>query len=154
WATEPLIRPHHPSIERAVRHAIGAGKMQRVLDALNALQKVPYTINEHVLEFMLSEGVPPYPEGEQPKFWKHRYKQWMTARNEAESFITDTTFAEPCPLFWVALNFEFRGRILGISHFNFQREDRVRGLFLFAKGEPIGIEGLRWLKAHVARTAN
>ena len=155
WATEPLIRPHHPSIEKAVRYAIGAGSMQRVLDALNALQAVPFTINQHVLDFMLSEGVPPSPKGDEPPFWqKERFEKWMSADNEGRSFITDTAFALPCPIFWVGLNLEFRGRILGISHFNFQREDRVRGLFLFANGAPIGAEGLRWLKAHVARSAN
>ena len=155
WASVPLIRPHRPSNEAAVRHAIGKRQMDRVLEAINALQAVPFTINEHVLDFMLSEGVPPAPKGERPPFWqRERFEKWMSADNEGRAFITDTTFAEPCPLFWVALNFEFRGRIYGVSHFNFLREDRVRGLFLFAKGEPIGVEGLRWLKAHVARSAN
>ena len=31
---------------------------------------------------------------------------------------------------------------------------RFRGLFLFANGAPIGEEGLRWLKAHVAGQAD
>lgn len=154
WASEPLIRPCHPSIERAVRYAIGAGKMHRVLAALNALQNVPFTINKHVLDFMLSEGVPPLPKGNTPEGWQKRFAQWWAAVNESNSFITDTAFAASSPIFWVALNLDFRGRIYGISHFNFAREDRVRGLFLFAKGAAIGVEGLRWLKAHVARSAN
>src|SRR5208337_547230 len=37
---------------------------------------------------------------------------------------------------------------------NFQREDCVRALFLFADGEPIGEDGLKWLKAHVAACAD
>jgi DNA-directed RNA polymerase, mitochondrial len=56
--------------------------------------------------------------------------------------------------FYVPLNIDFRGRIYGASHFNFQREDHVRALFLFADGEPIGEEGLLWLKAHVAARAD
>jgi DNA-directed RNA polymerase, mitochondrial len=36
------------------------------------------------------------------------------------------------------------------AKFNFQRDDRVRALFLFADGEPIGEEGLYWLKVHLA----
>lgn len=52
--------------------------------------------------------------------------------------------------FWTPMNCDWRGRIYSLSHFNFQREDRVRALFLFANGEPIGVEGLRWLKIHVA----
>ena len=34
------------------------------------------------------------------------------------------------------------------------REDEIRALFLFANGAPIGSEGLRWLKAHVAAKAD
>ena len=56
--------------------------------------------------------------------------------------------------FWVPLTIDFRGRLYGIPHFNFSRADHVRGLFLFADGEPIGEEGLRWLKAHVAARAD
>jgi DNA-directed RNA polymerase, mitochondrial len=54
----------------------------------------------------------------------------------------------------VPLNIDFRGRTYAIPHFNFQREDCVRALFLFADDEPIGDEGLKWLKAHVAACAD
>ena len=52
WANVPLIREHHPSIEEAARKAIGTGKMQPLLDALNALQRVAFTINEPVLDYI------------------------------------------------------------------------------------------------------
>ena len=52
--------------------------------------------------------------------------------------------------FWTPLNCDWRGRVYSIPHFNFQRDDRVRALFLFADGMPIGEEGLKWLKVHVA----
>ena len=48
------------------------------------------------------------------------------------------------------MNLDWRGRVYGVPHFNFQRDDRVRALFLFADGEPIGAEGLNWLKVHIA----
>lgn len=130
WANVPLIREHHPSTERAARKAIGDGKMDRLLDAINALQRVPFAINEHVLEFVRSlPGVSP----------------------------TDIVTAEAlacCDRFYMPLNIDFRGRINPIPHFNFTREDYVRALFLFADGEPIGVEGLEWLKAHVAARAD
>jgi DNA-directed RNA polymerase len=56
--------------------------------------------------------------------------------------------------FYVPLNMDFRGRLYGIPHFNFAREDRVRALFLFADGEPIGEQGLKYLKARVAALAD
>jgi DNA-directed RNA polymerase len=52
--------------------------------------------------------------------------------------------------FWTPMNLDWRGRVYGVPSFNFQRDDRVRALFLFADGEPIGDEGLYWLKVHVA----
>jgi DNA-directed RNA polymerase len=52
--------------------------------------------------------------------------------------------------FYVPMNCDWRGRAYGLSHFNFAREDRVRAMFLFANGEPIGEDGIYWLKIHVA----
>src|SRR5262249_35027831 len=54
---------------------------------------------------------------------------------------------------YVPVTMDFRGRLYGISHFNFQREDNIRGLFLFADGERIGDKGLAYLKAHTAKAA-
>src|SRR5262249_35143910 len=56
--------------------------------------------------------------------------------------------------FWTPMHLEFRGRVIPIPNFHFGREDRVRGLFLFADGQPIGVEGLKWLNAHVATRAD
>ena len=130
WANVPLIREHHPSIEEAARKAIGTGKMQPLLDALNALQRVAFTINEPVLDYV---------------------------KRTSDIALTDAVVAEMLVAhgrFYVPLNIDFRGRVYAIPHFNFQREDSVRALFLFADGEPIGEEGLKWLKAHVAACAD
>jgi DNA-directed RNA polymerase len=52
--------------------------------------------------------------------------------------------------FYTPMNCDWRGRVYAVTHFNFQREDRVRALFQFRDGEPIGEDGLYWLKVHVA----
>jgi DNA-directed RNA polymerase len=52
--------------------------------------------------------------------------------------------------FYCPMNMDWRGRVYALTHFNFQREDRVRSMFLFANGEAIGEEGIFWLKVHVA----
>ena len=49
---------------------------------------------------------------------------------------------------------DFRGRVYGIPHFNYQRGDHVRGLFLIDPGERLGDDGLPWLKYHVAGCAD
>jgi DNA-directed RNA polymerase len=57
--------------------------------------------------------------------------------------------------FCVPLKLDFRGRINSVCHFNFQRQDYVRGLFQFADGEPIGDDrGVLWLMSHVAACAD
>lgn len=52
--------------------------------------------------------------------------------------------------FYTPMNCDWRGRVYSLPHFNFAREDRVRALFLFADGVPLGTEGLYWLKVHLA----
>jgi Autographiviridae RNA polymerase len=158
WARVPLIRERHCSIENAARNAIGTRRMQRVLDAINALQAVPFTINEPILDFKRRSDVePPHPGPKPDVRQRLKLKQYVKALAQRTVFATDIAVANAMAAagrFWVPLNTDFRGRIYGIPHFNFQREDDVRALFLFADGEPIGEEGLKWLKAHVAARAD
>ena len=160
WARVSLIGDNHPAIMGAVRKAIGTGQMQPVLDAVNSLQRVPYRINEHVYEFILRDGEPPGPDDDRPPVWQEqKYKEWQQASAaHLQAFNKDMVFAHSmlatAGRFYVPLNMDCRGRVNAIPHFSFYREDRVRALFLFADGEPIGEDGLKWLKAHVARTAN
>jgi len=157
WARIPLIREHHPAIEAAARNAIASRRMKPVLDAINVLQRVAFTINKPVFDFVLRDGKPPAPERSKPPGWQQEErKKWNEARAHRRAFDIDMMMAEAMACvehFWIPLNIDFRGRVYGVPHFNFQREDRVRSLFLFADGEPIGEEGLKWLKAHVAGTA-
>jgi Autographiviridae RNA polymerase len=54
--------------------------------------------------------------------------------------------------FHTPMNMDWRGRVYALTHFNFQREDRVRSMFLFEHGEILGPDGLYWLKLHVANS--
>ncbi len=160
WAQPPLIRDHHPSIENAARKAIGTGRMKLLLDAIHALQTVPFTINLPVLHFLRRWNPPPMPVAPDKskltpgQYW-HAKKKHSEALAERAAWDLIVTTAEAMPeRFFVPLNIDFRGRIFPIPHFNFTRDDRVRGLFQFADGKPIGEEGLRWLKAHVAARAD
>jgi len=121
------------------------------------LQRVAFTINKPVLDFILRDFRPPMPEEPRPPVWQQEKRQiWIEAEAQGTAFHLDMVTADAIAsagCFWVPLNIDFRGRIYGVPHFNFQREDHVRALFLFADGEAIGEEGLRWLKAHVAGAA-
>ncbi len=170
-----IMRSWHEQTDEAVRRAIADGTMRPALDALNALQAVPWKINKPVLE-VISEcasrgitikGLPyadvPIPaakegsDAEQVRVWKERAR---TARRRNRSNCSDrvmlaidlkrAALLAEYPRFYTPMNFDWRGRINTLSHFNLQRGDCVRALFLFADGEPIGAEGLKWLKVHTA----
>src|SRR5262249_15630231 len=119
WARVPLIREHHASIEAAARKAIGTGRMQPVLDTVNALQRVPFTINVPVLDFMLRS--PPPRLGPKPPAWqREEFEEWQKTRSRSLSWHMDMLTAEAMACldrFWVPLNIDFRGRVYGIPHF-------------------------------------
>lgn len=52
--------------------------------------------------------------------------------------------------FWTPMNLDWRGRTYARCRFNFQRDDRVRALFLREHGEPLGDQGLDALMIHAA----
>jgi DNA-directed RNA polymerase len=133
WAKISLVLDHHRSTETAVRAAIAAGTMDKCLAAINALQAVPLSINTPVLEFIMRSGV-----ANQSDWRDLQTAQWLACYRE----------------FYIPLQMDFRGRLYGLSHFNFAREDHVRALIQFARGAPIGEAGLPWLKSHLAGTAD
>ena len=162
WASVALVNRH--TSEPAWQRAIKKGSMWMALDAINALQDTPFTINKPVFDVAqkMRPVVPPMPkwlaeQAEDVPHWRvKRYaSKWYKAKLEAESWDLDMTMAEMVPdRFYVPLNMDFRGRIYAIPFFNFQRGDHVRGLFYFADGEPIGKEGALWLRSHVAGCAD
>jgi hypothetical protein len=89
WAQPSLIRDHHPSIENAARHAIGAGRMQPLLDALHVLQTVPFTINTPVLHFLRRmERTPLPPPPDKSKLTPGQY--WDAKKKYAEALAQVT----------------------------------------------------------------
>lgn len=181
--TATVLRSRHKDTQATVKHAIKDGTMKPALDAVNALQSVAFKINWRVLEVIEAcdaQGIvvkglvpkslkrTPKPNAfaweamepaQQARFWQNNAE--VDKRNRG--YIGDRLlFAEDQktafamlehPRFYTPMNCDWRGRIYGLSHFNFQREDRVRALFLFADGLPIG-DGLDWLKMHTANTGD
>jgi len=129
WARLTLVSRDDPAIQSAVSRAISDGRMDAVLSAVNFLRAIPFAINEPILNYVV-------------KFGTAAPLDIVTAESLAE-----------WGQFYIPHELDFRGRLYGIPHFSFSREDQIRGLFLFANGEPIGVEGLAYLKAHVAKSA-
>lgn len=58
-------------------------------------------------------------------------------------------------MFWLPHNVDFRGRSYPVPpHLNHLSGDLGRSLLLFAKGKPLGPNGLNWLKLHVINLTN
>jgi DNA-directed RNA polymerase len=108
--------------------------------------------------------VPILPAGAWQSMDNHARQQWQRKMEEVkeknrkrcskrllldQDRATANTLAE-YRRFWTPMNLDWRGRVYSVPHFSYSREDYVRGLFLFADGEPIGEEGLYWLKVHCA----
>jgi len=175
-----LVRTRHRETVAAVKSAIKSGQMQPAMDALNAVQATPWRINTYLLHVMKEcqrrgiavKGLPPaedYPlpvisdeewasyDDDQKKLWRSEKESIKRANrsldNDRTRYDEDMETADVLAgyeQFFIPHNLDWRGREYPMTSFNFQREDRVRSLFLFGDGEPIGEEGIAWLKVHVA----
>jgi Autographiviridae RNA polymerase len=128
-----FVRDSHPATEIAMRRAFRKGSIKQHVDGVNALQRVAWIINTPLLPVVERFA------GEVGK----RVSKRLVAHDVATANVLGGK------RFQVPMNCDFRGRVYGIPHFNFQREDHVRSLFQFAQGLPIG-EHLNWLIIHVA----
>lgn len=177
-----VLRSTHSETAAYVRSAIAKGTMQPAIDALNIIQDVGWRINKPILELMAwciehtvsVSSLPRATDIELPhraklwdnmtekeqKAWKIRARKikaqnrglssqrvLLTEDMETANYLSEGVFYTPC-------NMDWRGRVYPLTHFNFQREDRVRALFEFASGVPMNADGLYWLKVHVANTGD
>jgi DNA-directed RNA polymerase len=143
-----LVLSRRPEVEKAVGDALSIGQMDRVIDALSWLEGTRFKINQPVHEFIFR-----WHKKKRPAYWKGKSKNKFRQPTWFMDWMT-SAHLQCREWFCVPLHLEFRGRIYGIPHFNFLREDHVRALFLFKNGLPIGVEGLKWLKYHVAGCAD
>jgi DNA-directed RNA polymerase len=168
-----LISSRHPKSENAVRKAIADGKMRPVLDAVNSLAQAAFRINKPMLVFTRRREEPRIQKlsaeadalarkHERQKLelqkvkWSERQKL-ANLKAELKVWELDMMVAKHLAdqeRFYVPLQIDFRGRINPLPFFNFTRPDHIRALFLFDRDEPIGEEGLLYLKSHVAATAD
>jgi len=165
WPRMNLVR-HHPATERLWRNEIKSGRMGKPLLALNYLQSIPWIINEPVLAFMHHRGLqspqPRRAEFDTDRNWYRAVNEWRVLAYAWHKDMVTAEWLAQSGRFYIPLRLEFRGRIVPIPRFHYQREDYIRGLFLFADGEPIGgpyVKGQAnraqlWLRAHVAAKAD
>nr|CDP31481.1 Putative mitochondrial precursor of DNA-directed RNA polymerase [Podospora anserina S mat+] len=158
--------------------AIERGDMEQMMKGLDVLGQTAWRINRKVFDVMLEAWnngaevanipavnpnlpMPPEPENlddplarrvwlkavkavENEKGGLHSQRCFMNFQLEIARAFRDQTFFFPH-------NLDFRGRAYPVpTYLNHMGADHMRGLLKFAKGKPLGTNGLRWLKIHLA----
>ncbi|XP_076753141.1 mitochondrial RNA polymerase [Xylocopa sonorina] len=154
-----------------------------IFDSLNQLSSIPWRINTAILDIIIkifqdggsvelnvpqsvSALSPPTPinknatpeEKQKMAIAMARYRQ---KKYEVYSLWCDTLYKLSIAnyfrdeIFWLPHNLDFRGRVYPVPpYLNHLSSDLGRSLLLFAKGKPLGPNGLDWLKLHVINLTN
>ena len=158
--------------------AAARGDLDQVFAGIDVLGRTPWRINRDVFNVMLKAwntgqaiaNLPPvdkvFPEVEKPTDSADRlarFKWYSTMKaidNERSGLHSNRCFqnfqmeianAYLDETFYLPHNIDFRGRAYPIPpYLNQMGADNCRGLLIFAKGKPLGRDGLRWLKIHLA----
>lgn len=161
------------------RHSSDNIKLYPSLDSLNALSLCPWIVNQEILDLVISlfqsggdtelnvpldeskmsDRIPVLKENaskaERILFNKEK-KRHDQKRREMYSLWRDCLYRLSIAnhfrdrIIWFPHNMDFRGRTYPIPpHFNHLGADLARSLLLFAKGRPLGDNGLDWLKLHL-----
>lgn len=176
----PFIRTHMKPVQKFVERKFKAGSYDPALEAINHAQSVRWRINEPILDLVrwaYETGVRiekfphkddiPVPVLSKP--WEElsnsertlysRDKRKADTKNRglvADRIMLMTDLATADALrgqpFWTHLSLDWRGRVYPIPHFNFQRSDHVRAMFMFDQGQKLTRSGYDWLRVHVATT--
>ncbi|CAG2104639.1 unnamed protein product [Medioppia subpectinata] len=153
-------------------------KLYPVFDSLNYLSMCPWILNSRVLDvathIFRNKGdlnlsipkpiteFPPLPKVEQSMSRSdkiQRFRQRFQQKREMAEMYSlwcDCLYKLSIAnhfrnkIFWFPNNIDFRGRVYPVPpHFNHLGNDLTRSLMLFAKGQPLGEDGLDWLKIHL-----
>nr|POE72204.1 dna-directed rna polymerase, mitochondrial [Quercus suber] len=179
----PILRlPNGDTSGRDYFHAAHKnGDLGRVYAGLNALSKVPWKVHPGVLKTQIEawntgerianfaplhpqSSIPPEPEADAGvparMQWVARVRDLENIRSGLHSkrcfqnFQLEIARSVKDEVLYFPHNMDFRGRAYPIPpYLNHMGADNVRGLLVFADGKPLGPDGLRWLKIHLATVA-
>jgi DNA-dependent RNA polymerase len=146
-----FVRDGHPDTEKAIHEAFArsreAGWRFEHAEGVNRAQAVAWRINEAMLPVVRRFAGVARDGGQ----WGGVGKQ-VSKEQVWRDLATARYLVRNGPTFWVDMNIDTRGRLYGIPHFNFLREDHVRSLFLFDQGIELGgsADARFWLLIHLA----
>ena len=161
--------------------AYNKGDMSQIFAGLTALGEVPWKIHHGVFKVQVEAwnsgeavanfaplrpqlDVPPEPE---PSTDPDPRRKWLVEVGEVENkraglhskrcfqnFQLEIGRTMVNETLYFPHNMDFRGRAYPIPpYLNHMGADNVRGLLVFGRGKPLGPDGLKWLKIHLATVA-
>lgn len=172
-----LMRTHGSRSQQFAIARVDRLKLQRVFEALDILGRTPWRINKRVhdvAEKIWADGgcladlvdrknveVPAKPDTadeQELKRWKREaFKAWRinserhSQRCDVELKLSVARKYRDESKFYYPHNIDFRGRAYPMHpYLNHLGSDICRGLLEFGEGRPLGSNGLRWLKIHLA----
>ncbi|KAG2148047.1 hypothetical protein DEU56DRAFT_869723 [Suillus clintonianus] len=162
-----------------LEHATALGNVELVYAGLDVLGSTPWKVNRNIFDVVLkvwNSGerlgkIPPAvydkPEPEKPANMNTDIKAKSVYGTRLKAFMQDraNNHSDRCSInykieiaraflgdtMYLPHNLDFRGRAYPIPpHFNHIGDDLSRGLIMFGDAQPLGEQGLRWLKIHLA----
>ncbi|KAF7554544.1 hypothetical protein G7Z17_g2828 [Cylindrodendrum hubeiense] len=176
----PFVRVKPGDVEQKLytKAAIQRGDMEQVFKGLDVLGKTSWRINNNVLDVMVEAwntgeeianmpplspdlDLPPEPDSSEDPLIRRRWIRAVKAvENERSALHSQRCFMnlqlEIARAFrnqtvYFPHNVDYRGRAYPIpTYLNHMGADHTRSILKFAKGKELGVNGLRWLKIHLA----
>lgn len=180
----PLVRGASRKQTKMINGALRSGRMQPALDALNAIQRTAYCMNEYThaavlwayennlqagSTFPLREKVPyhKYPENfddldasDKKMHAKEAFDiRTLNRQIDCNRSLMHSDMQQIQPLaaeerFYLPHSFDFRGRVYPVCNLNTHRASHIKSLFLFADKKRIGERGAYWIAVQVANTGD
>jgi DNA-directed RNA polymerase len=179
----PLIRKGTVQQDKTVMYQLKKQGRVPYMDALNAIQRTPFAINDYVLEavehcwetgavfgkFPRKHHVEHHAKPDnwdaltpqQKKLWVNKSRAVRDLNRNVDgnraNMVQDLRVARKMAkyeMFYLPHNFDFRGRVYPVPHFNHHRDDHVKAMFLFANKKPITESGAAWVAFQVANTGD
>jgi DNA-directed RNA polymerase len=137
----PFVRDWRPETRKAVEATFASGFFRHA-DGVNALKAVPLRINQPLLGMLDKFAV---------ELMGHSDDQRKADRRTVRADLRHVRWCrEQNRPVYLDYSCDKRGRVYSEQQLNYAREDHVRALFEFERGEPLGADGLSWLEIHAA----
>jgi DNA-dependent RNA polymerase-like protein len=140
WKT--FVRDWRPQTRGAITQTFRDNPDFEQAKGVNALQRVPFLIDEDMLKLVQARAVEIMGH-EADKEQREADERIVKADVEVAKLIGNRPF-------YLTFNCDRRGRVYGIPHLHYGREDHVRALYKFANGLALGPDGIQWLEINCA----